>query len=57
MKCPYRTITLHVPSLKDGFYVKHPKDVIDFADCYRYECPFYKSLNRCGRVEKECEAK
>lgn len=61
MKCPYRKITI------DNGYAEKGED---FAECYKYECPFYETITKkqrydgghnyitvgtCRRVKKESE--
>lgn len=60
MKCPYQTITVHVPESL-GHYAQ---ERVTFGDCFMNECPFYLTkehkqavathiIGFCGKTESE----
>ena len=59
MKCPYQTQTIHIPEYTDGDVKKFAKDITEFCECVKSECPFYytswehKTVDHCRRTEKE----
>lgn len=53
MKCPYQTITIHKPEIKDLYVIRSAMDIVEFSDCIYNECPFYRQTNICLRAEKE----
>jgi len=57
MKCPFRTETVHKPELKDGYIRKFAKDIVEYADCYEGQCPYYLGNRKCLKVENEREQK
>ena len=59
MKCPYQTIVIHKPEYTEG-YVKHfAKDITEFGDCVKAECPFYYTtganiiIEKCRKADTE----
>jgi hypothetical protein len=56
MKCPYRKNIIHAPKRTEGYYEKFPKDIEEFPDCYKEECPLYID-GKCMRVEVELRGK
>lgn len=59
MKCPYRKIITH-----EEKYCNMPaKDIEEFAECYKEECPFYYKgegfrgieIETCDRTRKAVE--
>jgi len=50
MKCPYRKIITY-QRLLDGWYASR-RDMANFAECYRDECPFYDSLY-CRKIKED----
>lgn len=48
MKCPYRTVTIHEINTT---YLS--KDIVEFAECYKFHCPYYKGLDECEKIERE----
>lgn len=48
MKCPYRTVTIH-----ENHTTHLSKDIVEFAECYKLDCPYYKSFNECEKIERE----
>ena len=53
MKCPYRKIVTHVGERVEGVIILPPKDVEEFAECYEWECPFYKCADKCKKAIKD----
>lgn len=54
MKCPYRTVTIHQPERVSNYTRYYAKDIVEYADCYGKNCPFYDpDEDQCVRVEKE----
>jgi len=60
MKCPYQTITKHIPEYEIGSAIIYAQDRTEFGECWEKECPFYytteyKPANEiyehCRRVE------
>lgn len=39
MKCPYRKKIIH----STGGMYGYPSDIEEFEDCYKENCPFYRS--------------
>lgn len=56
MKCPYRKIVTHVSEQAEGVHILPQKDVEEFAECYKRECPFYDEV-LCRRVKKEIQGR
>lgn len=52
MKCPYRKSIIHAPKRTEGYYEKFPKDIEEYPECYKEECPLYID-GRCMRVAAE----
>ena len=54
MRCPFRKIVNHYAEREEAYVTVRAKDVEEFAECYREECPYYRSFfgqeERCGRV-------
>lgn len=64
MKCPFRKITIHKPRSVDGYMVYDAREVEEFGNCYKEECPYYNPakfpITSCGKMEdiyKEQEQK
>lgn len=63
MKCPYQTIITHKPERTRGSGVEFAKDITEFGECAKSECPFYyetivewrpkKVKEHCHKVESE----
>lgn len=52
MKCPYRKIVVHAPRRIDGYHDRLAKEIEEFPECYKEECPLYID-GRCVRVAAE----
>ena len=52
MKCPYRKNVIHAPKRTEGYYEKFPKDIEEYPECYKEECPLYIN-EKCMRVAAE----
>ena len=52
MKCPYRKEIIHVPTRTEGYHRIFPKDIEEFPECYKEECPLYID-GRCVRAVVE----
>lgn len=56
MKCPYRKQIKHYKRLSGGAYTaKYDKDVEEFEDCYKSECPAYTEVNFGGATAVSCK--
>ncbi len=61
MRCPYQTITTHKPEYTDRDGEHCAKDIVEFGNCLKSECPFYytsldwelNSWEHCRRTEGE----
>ena len=41
MKCPYQTITKHIPEHEIVFEKVYAQDITEFGECWKNDCPFY----------------
>lgn len=41
MKCPYQTEVIHKPEYTANYITYYAKDITQFGDCVKEECPFY----------------
>jgi len=61
MKCPYQTRVIHKPEYTEGYVKNFAKDITEFGDCVKTECPFYYTtwahdvIEHCRKAEKETE--
>lgn len=59
MKCPYQKIIIHKPEDIDGYVIHFAKDIVEFGNCVKNECPFYYTnktvdqVEHCRRAESE----
>lgn len=57
MKCPYLTTVIHVPEDTEGYMKIYAKDITEFCECVKDECPFYYisrlRIEHCKRAERE----
>lgn len=61
MKCPYQTIITHKPERTMGYGVEFAKDITEFGECVKRECPFYytkeynerNTTEHCHKAERE----
>lgn len=53
MKCPYRTVTIHNPQYTENYVTHYAKDVVEFAECHKFDCLYYKGINECEKIERE----
>ena len=62
MKCPYQTTVIHQSEYTEGYVTHFARDITEFSDCMKSECPFYytiknnitgKTIEHCRRAENE----
>ena len=62
MKCPYQTITRHIPECEIGTAKIYAQDITEFGECWKNDCPFYytteynpsrKIYEHCRRTEQK----
>ena len=58
MKCPYRTVTVHQPERTVGYNKYYAREVVEFGDCYKYQCPYYDGIHdECKKIQMEEKSK
>lgn len=53
MKCPYRVMVIHHDGERGEYTYIPQREIEEYPECYREECPFYEEHNVCKKVKAE----